>query len=96
MKKLINSFLRRWGYVTEDEVSVMLCNYLNDHIKILTDDEKMKIDLRLNEYQFMFSDCVTAVHKLKKLEEYLKVNYVVDTDKNNNTFVGYRKIKKTK
>lgn len=86
MKKLIKRFIENLGFASKEELE-----NLQDEHKTLTrhyaDYIKRVEDLEIADE--VFQDCVELNHKVKKLEEYLKIKYVVEPS--SKLFVGYKK-----
>ncbi len=87
MKKLIKRFLKSLWFIDRDDLDKAYKDLEKDHKNIY--QRHQELEHMISDYTAVFNDCVQLNHKIKKMEEFLKINYVIEP--NANLFIGYRK-----
>ena len=93
MNKLIEKYIKRLGFVSMEKylydmnkVEENLSSWRNLDVAKRIED----LENTVSDYDVVIQDCFENNHKLKKMEKYLNIKYVV-TD--HDLFVGYKKQK---
>ncbi len=88
MKNFLERFIRRLGFAYKKEIFDL--QYQIRDNKEYTYGLLMDLQNKIEELEEVYANAAANNHKLKKLEEYLKVEYVSESPK---PFIGYKKKK---
>lgn len=93
MIKLIEKYIKRLGFVSMEKylydmnkVEENLSSWRNLDVAKRIED----LENTVSDYDVVIQDCFESNHKLKKMEKYLNIEYVVTGQE---LFVGYKKQK---
>jgi hypothetical protein len=96
MRAIIKRYLQGLGFATHQDIESDLDDAFEDIDKLYTQAESFLVDVQnefnTKDYNQIYREAVEINHRLKKLEEYLGVEYKSEIKH----FIGYKKKSKCK